>query len=584
MKRIHLAWLVAVLLLCSPGLCAAQAEHGSHAGHGGPAEQESHVPAFFDAKPTIQSVRSGPWGDPGIWRPARVPGADDVAVIEPGHVVRLTGSGGQARVLGVRGTLRVEPEAAVTLRVETLLVRETGTLQIGPVEAGSSVRVVFRDAPLDPADKTQMGHGLIVLGRASISGAAKTAFLRLVEEPLAGQKELQLSEPPRGWRAGDKLVLPDSRHERMNWKWWYAPERGKHPWRGDQDFQWEERRITSVRGNRVTLDQPLRFDHPGARDSRGALRFLPHVANLTRNVSFESENPAGVRAHGIVTDRGFGDFRWCAFVGMGRTTVEPVDDKTNPVGRYPFHRHHNNVAPDKSGHAGYLVGAVVDGSPRWGVTIHGSDATLVRDTIAYNCAGAGFVTEDGSESFNTFERCFALRSLGRQGEAAKRDHPSDMAFGGTGFWFRAGNNEVRECVAASTVSEGFLYWSYASPEIWLPLFPGGRRGVEGESVRVSASYHKVPFRGFADNEAYGVMHTGATFGVVPTSTAGPFVAWHVRCGFNEFLSGKIILRDSVFVGSPGKAMVAYGNGANFGPVEMKNCVFENLTAERGLPD
>jgi len=121
---------------------------------------------------------------------------------------------------------------------------------------------------------------------ASATGVRPAAQFRIsVIGPLAGQTRLVLAEPPTGWRAGDHLVLPDTRQLG-------GDERG-----GRYQPQWEELTVAAVSGETVTLSAPLAFDHKGARRPDGVLEFLPHVGNLTRNVVIRSANPRGVRGH-----------------------------------------------------------------------------------------------------------------------------------------------------------------------------------------------------------------------------------------------------------------------------------------------
>ena len=51
--------------------------------------------------------------------------------------------------------------------------------------------------------------------------------------------------------------------------------------------------LAGVAGTTVTLRAPLAFDHKGARDANGVLNFVPHVANVTRTLTFRSANPTG---------------------------------------------------------------------------------------------------------------------------------------------------------------------------------------------------------------------------------------------------------------------------------------------------
>src|SRR5207302_9774274 len=119
------------------------------------------------------------------------------------------------------------------------------------------------------ADPNQYGTGFIALGKVTMAGAAKTpTFVRVAQEPKAGQAVVVLEQGISGWQPGDRIILPDTRHlhwnEISNWVL-IAP-------------QWEELTVKSIAadGKSVTFTTALRFDHLGARDGAGALSFLPH--------------------------------------------------------------------------------------------------------------------------------------------------------------------------------------------------------------------------------------------------------------------------------------------------------------------
>src|SRR5262249_26042177 len=157
----------------------------------------------------------------------------------------------------------------------------------------------------------------------------------------------------------------------------------------------------------------LAFDHPGARNqATGALEFLPHVVNRTRNVMIASEaEDTGTRGFTMFNGRGNVDIRFAAFCDLGRTTVQPIDDTTfdpntgdvthigvNQSARYPMSIFYL-WGPEKTPANGYqftLVGNVVDGGGgdeqydwKWGITIRNSYYGLVRDNVVYDVAGAG---------------------------------------------------------------------------------------------------------------------------------------------------------------------------------------------------
>ena len=99
-------------------------------------------------------------------------------------------------------------------------------------------------------------------------GSVKTpTFLRLATEPRAGNTTLTLSAPVSGWKVGDRLVLPDTRHikesEVTGGGWVNAVN------------QWEERTVQAISadGRTLTLNSALQYDHLGARDLNGVAGF-----------------------------------------------------------------------------------------------------------------------------------------------------------------------------------------------------------------------------------------------------------------------------------------------------------------------
>src|SRR5262249_25563643 len=138
--------------------------------------------------------------------------------------------------------------------------------------------LVIREMPLK--DIEQLSGGIVCFGRCRMQGMVKTPFVRLAKEPRAGNRQLWFSEPVRGWHVGDRLILPDSSTQANQ--------------RAIEDC--EVARI-SQDGMLVELKKPISFDHLGARDRSGQLRFLPHVANCPRNVMVRSANPSGTRGH-----------------------------------------------------------------------------------------------------------------------------------------------------------------------------------------------------------------------------------------------------------------------------------------------
>jgi hypothetical protein len=469
-----------------------------------------HIPNFA-ANPTISSVLNGSWSNTGTWTPARIPGPSDRVSIR--HTVTYDSTTGDADVIGIDagGTLRFATTQSTRLRVGTLLVLANGALEVGtssnPVPASFSAEIIIKNKPLNTtADPDQFGTGLLSIdGKVTMHGAAKSlTFVRLAAEPLAGQSALQLQQAVTGWQTGDLLVLPDSRQEPTE--------------DGDRTFpQFELVTVQSVAGDgrSLTTAAPLRYTHPGAQNPSGAIDFLPHAGNLTRNILIRSENPSGTRGNTLYTQRADVDIRYVAFKDLGRTTIDPLNDQTNHIGRYPLHMHHliGPTATPANGYQFTLIGnAVYDSNSslsrfKWGITVHGSHYGLVKDNVMYNIGGAHFVTEDGSESFNVIERNFAVRGEG-EGDRLGSGFPGTE---GVGFWLRGPNNYVRDNVAANLsegtggveAAYGFKFFMYYLGNVNIPNFKGADTSVPGQYT--TRNGNAMPILEFARNETYGVI-------------------------------------------------------------------------------
>ena len=316
-------------------------------------------------------------------------------------------------VIHSNGKLRFSPSVDTTLTLGTVRVLVGGVLEIGtptnPIPADTTAELVFKDRAINlDLDPGQYGNGLQVFGELSLHGVAVSdTFVRLAQEPQAGDTTLFLEKPISGWQVGDRVVLPDTRQADPR------PSRG-------YVSQTEYVVITSISAPGDSLGvTPLQHDHLGARDGSGNVDLLPHVGNVDRNIILRSENPDGVRGHTQKFHTAEIDIRYVLFQDLGRTTAETLDSTvfnpdgtvqkigSNQAARYAIHTHHltGPATPQANGYQFSLVGNVVDGGTgshpfKWGLTIHGSHDGLIRDNIVLNYAGSGIVTEDGSESHN----------------------------------------------------------------------------------------------------------------------------------------------------------------------------------------
>src|SRR6202163_4357092 len=351
----------------------------------------------FCAHPTVTSAASGAWSDAATWSTKKMPGTDDRVSIGAGHsVVYDVSSAVKIGCIDLHGQLSFATSASTLLKTNNLMVEDDGYLEIGsvaqPIAANVTAEIVIADQKIDRTlDPAELGAGIESLGKISMHGAVKEpTFARLEAEPLAGQTSLTLEQPVASWKAGDHIVIPDTRQLRDN-------QRGEN-----YQPQHEKLEIAAVDGNRITLTKPLKFDHKGARTGDDKLEFLPHIGNVTRNVVVRSENPAGTRGHMIFMSRSGIDLRYVEVREMGRTTLGVLDNTefddngkpkklgTNQIGRYAIHFHHD-FGPKQTPANGYqftLVGNAVDSAPKWGVTVHNSHYGLVQDNVVYNTHAA----------------------------------------------------------------------------------------------------------------------------------------------------------------------------------------------------
>ncbi len=511
----------------------------------------------FCTNSNIQTVASGSWSDPNIWSLGRVPLAGDRVIISTGTMVNydLVSDASLLNLCIETGaTLSFVHDRNTKIVVANFMVMDGGYLEVGtdisPIPPSFKAEIVIANRPIDLiSDPDQFGTGLIAMGKVRMFGSVKSpTFLRLTQEPKVGQTFLVLEQAVGGWSVGDRIVLPDTRH--MKWNevtdW--------HP----TSPQWEEFTIQSMSTDNKTinLSSPLQFDHLGARDGDGAIVFMPHVANLTRNVVIRSENPSGVRGHTMFTMRPDVDIRYVWFKDLGRTTTGALDPSTNHIGRYSLHMHHvaGPTTPQSNSYQYTLIGNSLDGGSlannfKWAMTIHDSHYGFISDNVAYNFGGALYAFEDGSESFNLVNHNFGMRTWGVGGRM-------EEGTGGTAFWFRGPNNYVRNNVATNVwgnVTEaayGFKFFCRYLGNINVPNFKGADTLVPSQFT--TRDGNNMPILEFSGNEVYAAAQ-GLTYWWINsldpqfypttfTSTILNLNLWHVfNVGIYHYPSANITI-------------------------------------------
>jgi len=518
----------------------------------------------FCASPTISSVQNGPWSNPATWSLGRVPGANDAVRIASGTDVsydRVSDEALTCLKVVEGGQLRFTPTVNTRLKVGTLVV--FGYLEIGtaatPVAEDVNAELIIADKPLDTTtDPNQFGAALLVLheGKLTIHGAPKQpGFVRLAQEPTKGATTLFTAEPVASWKPGDRIALPDTRQLTLAERNTYVP-------------QIETLTIGAVTGGtQLSLIGSLQFDHKGARNGAGVLEFLPHVANLTRNVVIRSENPAGTRGHVLANHQADVDIRYAEFDGLGRTKAEECLDSTlfddtghviylgdNQIGRYALHLHHvmGPMTTPANGFQATLVGNVINGSPKWGVVIHDTHFALAQGNVVVGAVGAGIMLEGGNEFEDIVERNFALNSQGSGEGIESRVNEGDFGHEGAGIWSRGPFSTIRNNVVSSVRLNGFAFYLGHLGTVKVPLFKGADTSDPAQTKRVNAN--GVPLKHFTGNESYGAIKNGFEFwffGGPAPSRVEDFVTWHTHAfGVKPFYTAKIAVDHVTVRGNP----------------------------------
>lgn len=225
------------------------------------------------------------------------------------------------------------------------------------------------------------------------------------------------------------------------------------------------------------------------------------VANVSRNVIIQSENPYQVMARGHVMFMHTTDVMACGvgFYGLGRSDKRTVVDDPqfytqalidaqkatgtladpnaqpgslipgtglNRRARYAVHFHRAGVDETDPNSpvimsdtpAEICNSAVVD-SPGWGFVNHSSYVNM-DNNVAFNVVGASFVSEAGNE-LGRFTGNLAIKGVGANtGEGIEsRKFKQDFGFQGDGFWFQGPGVDVRDNVAVSQKHDGFVYFT-----------------------------------------------------------------------------------------------------------------------------
>jgi len=334
-----------------------------------------------------------------------------------------------------------------------------------PASHTALIRLVY----FEGLDKDSFPSIVCCGGRLDLHGAPLSrTWLKLGAPANAGDREITLEQNVTGWQSGNRIVVTATTRQNKIAKTFRKSVR--------DSTQTEERLIQSVKGNKITLTEPLAYDHICDGDYRG------EVANLSRNVVIESADPNVARGHTMYHYGSAGSISYAEMRHLG---------KRNVLGRYSLHFHRARGSMRGSS----VIGASIwDSGNRW-ITVHGTDYLVVRDCVGYNSTGHGFFLEDGTEVFNVFDRNLALQAcIGKAlpDQVLPFDHND-----GAGFWWANSHNTFTRNVACECDEYGFrgdiTKTATFDPELSVPGPDGTLRKVD---VRT------LSFVRFEDNEAH----------------------------------------------------------------------------------
>ncbi len=432
------------------------------------------------AKPTHTAIKSGAWSDSRTWQGGKVPTKGATVMIDQGTTVTYDlVSDEEIKTIAIKGNLKFATGKDTQLKVETIINAPAGQINIGSsqqaVSADKQARIIFTSdrAVNTQWDPGQFTKGLISHGSVNIYGADKKDQVRLAKDVSAGDSVLIFKDDLSGWRVGDEIVVAGTDYG----------YNGNN--KDNSRMQDEVLTITEIKGRQVKFvnnditgdaNTVLRFDHK--RHSKlDPSKIDLYAANLSRNVSFETENgkdvPISHRAHVMLMHNPKVNVLNAGFYDLGRSDkAKLVDDigknvdgskgnGTNIRGRYSLHLHQTGLNPDETI---LLKGNVVSGSPGWGIVQHESRAGL-EDNVVFDTVGAGIVAESGNET-GWWTGNMSIKSTGIRWDVAgkqrdNRERKFDLGFEGDGFWIQG---------AAQIANKGNK--AFSSNNTGLSLFSG----------------------------------------------------------------------------------------------------------------
>jgi cell migration-inducing and hyaluronan-binding protein len=331
--------------------------------------QEDHAHMAMPAQAPVVGVKQTRWSDPASWPEGKVPRAGDAVTIGRDKNILLDVAPPALRSLTINGKLSFANDRDLELKSEWIL------LGGGELAIGSEAKPYTRKATITLTDNvpnedisTMGDRGIMMLGGTlNLHGDRANSWTKLAKTAKAGSVKIEVLNAA-GWRKGDQIVLASTD---------FDPK------------QAEERTVTAISGNAITLDKPLTYMHFGeitfGVDERG------EVGMLSRNIKIQASDDAAKTYFGGHIMAMAGSKMYVSGVELSRM------GQNMHLARYPIHWHILG-----EGRGQYIRNSSIHDTYSRCVTVHGTNNLQIENNVTYNTVGHCYFLEDAVETGNQF--------------------------------------------------------------------------------------------------------------------------------------------------------------------------------------
>lgn len=396
------------------------------------------------------------WSAASTWG-GTLPSDGSVVNIASGSKVLLDVSPSRLDGLQIDGKL-VFARKDLELRSDWIVVH--GSMQVGTRHKPFKHNAVITLTGTNTSQNImEMGTKMIGVmgGSLDLHGRKKLGWTQLGANAPKGARSIKLKRKVP-WKRGDRIVIASTD---------YAAGHA------------EQRTITDVDGQRLTLDAPLNWQHWGRLQRFGGkvLDERAEVGLLSRNVV--------VRGDDVSNTNGFGGHMMVMHGGRARiSNIELARmGQKKRLRRYPIHFHMDGGAPDS-----YIKSSSIHHSFNRCITIHGTRRLRVQNNVCFDHIGHGYFLEDGAETDNVITGNLGVLTRSIDDGLLPSDERAAT------FWITNPDNIVSGNHAAGSERHGFWYA--------LPEHP------TGPSATSKIWPQRTPLNVFKNNVAHSNGDTG----------------------------------------------------------------------------